>query len=277
MKKNVIFVIKEKVLNYAVMPEYGNVDYAITIDPGNKEDVASAYTYIADANAVSLALVLEINRTLSELELNSVVAFLFLPNYLSYGGQRPVFFTGPNEVLVNAARLSLSAALHQQGFDPSSLCTIKERLTTAAQLAETYSHQVENCLNGAADPDDLIFYDSSDVKDMQEAARLISETEVGMRQRSPEYRLFLQNQRLHSELSHLRTKYVHTLTELKYQREYNAILRTSHEAREIQNYYNAEYEALPLWFKRLGHLVKVLTGKRTFRSLFRDDVKKYKD
>ena len=42
-------------------------------------------------------------------------------------------------------------------------------------------------------------------------------------------------------------------------------------------WYYYEYEILPTWYKRLGHIVKVLMGKRTFRSLFSDKVKKYKD
>lgn len=45
---------------------------------------------------------------------------------------------------------------------------------------------------------------------------------------------------------------------------------------EIVTFYNYEYEILPLWFKRLGHVVKVLTGKRSFKSLFNNNVKKYK-
>jgi hypothetical protein len=33
------------------------------------------------------------------------------------------------------------------------------------------------------------------------------------------------------------------------------------------NWYQQEYEALPLWYKRFGQLIKVLTGKRTAKSL----------
>jgi hypothetical protein len=46
---------------------------------------------------------------------------------------------------------------------------------------------------------------------------------------------------------------------------------------EIVDFYKNEYEILPLWYKRLGHVIKVLMGKRTFRSLFNDNVKKYKE
>jgi hypothetical protein len=44
----------------------------------------------------------------------------------------------------------------------------------------------------------------------------------------------------------------------------------------IVEFYNYEYEILPLWYKKLGHIIKVLMGKRTFKSLFNDNVKKYK-
>jgi len=46
---------------------------------------------------------------------------------------------------------------------------------------------------------------------------------------------------------------------------------------EVINWYNHEYEILPLWYKQFGHIIKVLMGKRSFRSLFSDNVKKYKD
>lgn len=46
---------------------------------------------------------------------------------------------------------------------------------------------------------------------------------------------------------------------------------------QIKRFYYHEYEILPLWYKRFGHIIKVITGKRTFRSLFDDKVKKYRD
>ncbi|HEY2720893.1 MAG TPA: hypothetical protein VGI82_04170 [Chitinophagaceae bacterium] len=46
---------------------------------------------------------------------------------------------------------------------------------------------------------------------------------------------------------------------------------------ELLDWYNHEYEILPTWYKRIGHVIKVIMGKRTFRSLFNDNVKKRKD
>lgn len=48
------------------------------------------------------------------------------------------------------------------------------------------------------------------------------------------------------------------------------------ESKYLLDWYHYEYEILPLWFKQLGHIVKVLTGKRYFKSLFKDNVEKYK-
>lgn len=46
---------------------------------------------------------------------------------------------------------------------------------------------------------------------------------------------------------------------------------------ELLYFYKYEYEILPLWYKQFGHIIKVLRGQRTFKSLFKDNVKKYKN
>lgn len=46
---------------------------------------------------------------------------------------------------------------------------------------------------------------------------------------------------------------------------------------KLKKYYHYEYEILPLWYKRFGHIIKVIMGKRSLRSLFNDRVKKYKN
>ena len=46
---------------------------------------------------------------------------------------------------------------------------------------------------------------------------------------------------------------------------------------DVLSWYHKEYEILPLWYKRFGHIIKVIMGKRSFRSLFSDNVKKEKE
>ena len=45
---------------------------------------------------------------------------------------------------------------------------------------------------------------------------------------------------------------------------------------DIAEFYHYEYEILPGWFKKLGHIIKAVMGKRTWQSLYDDNVKKYK-
>ncbi len=41
------------------------------------------------------------------------------------------------------------------------------------------------------------------------------------------------------------------------------------ESKYLLQWYNREYEVLPLWYKQLGHIIKVFMGKRTLKSLFK--------
>lgn len=41
------------------------------------------------------------------------------------------------------------------------------------------------------------------------------------------------------------------------------------DANKIREWYEKEYEVLPIWYKRFGHIIKVVTGKRKFKSLFK--------
>lgn len=34
---------------------------------------------------------------------------------------------------------------------------------------------------------------------------------------------------------------------------------------ELQNWYNEQYEVLPLWYKRFGHIIKIISGKRNLK------------
>jgi len=38
----------------------------------------------------------------------------------------------------------------------------------------------------------------------------------------------------------------------------------------LKHWYTKEYEVLPLWYKQFGHIIKVFMGKRSFKSLFKD-------
>ncbi len=58
-----------------------------------------------------------------------------------------------------------------------------------------------------------------------------------------------------------------------------AVIRNKYkdDYENLFKWYHNEYEILPKWYKRFGHILKVLMGKRSFKSLFYDHVKKYKN
>ena len=58
--------------------------------------------------------------------------------------------------------------------------------------------------------------------------------------------------------------------ELKILAELFNINAAHNEMEYVLKFYHSEYEVLPLWYKRFGHIIKVLMGKRSFKSLFND-------
>jgi hypothetical protein len=81
---------------------------------------------------------------------------------------------------------------------------------------------------------------------------------------------FKQTSLLEAELKYLRSDLIN-------QKIYLQFFKDQDEAVKINQFYHNEYEILPLWYKKLGHIIKVLMGKRTFHSLFDNNVKKYKN
>lgn len=45
-------------------------------------------------------------------------------------------------------------------------------------------------------------------------------------------------------------------------RSYNNLLKDSSETNKILQFYHTQYEVLPLWYKRFGHIIKIAMGKR---------------
>lgn len=82
---------------------------------------------------------------------------------------------------------------------------------------------------------------------------------------------------LDEEVVALREKLSVVLSNMENQKIYLHLMREEDEANKINNFYYTEYEILPLWYKKIGHILKVIMGKRSFRSLFDNNVKKYKE
>jgi len=259
-----------------------NIYFSIRTDVSTVGALDQVYSEMEEQTAVRppLALTLNILAVPDAAAIRSITSFLFIPSYIRID-QRPVLLlTGGSEnLLSNCATLLTDYCISQGISDPVIHClcagSAGERWSfdSPDRLREHYGELLrsDRCYDN-----DLFYYASSN-EDLQTALSYLRQEEEGLRQRAPElFALLRSNDQMKKELNALHRKQAATDAELGYQREYLAILRSGHATREIQDYYTREYEILPLWYKQLGHLIKVLTGKRTFRSLFRDDVKKYK-
>jgi hypothetical protein len=191
--------------------------------------------------------------------------------------------SGKSPEMLSAAASELSGYLSLQGYPDHIIHILSSGATSASNACRLFLsvEELTFCykllLNSDSFYNNDIFFSGTPIM-WTAALAALKEAESDLARHYPRlYSLLGINSGLDRELHSLRIKQLATEAELANQRQYVGVLRSDHPTREIQDYYTKEYEILPLWYKRLGHIIKVLTGKRTFRSLYRDDVKKYKD
>jgi hypothetical protein len=106
-----------------------------------------------------------------------------------------------------------------------------------------------------------------DQKNLLQALEAIELAEKSIAKSHPHlHKLF----RLHQALSRQNEKLSNENKRLEIdvinQKQYLAVLRNEKEMEKIIHFYHSQYEVLPLWYKRFGHMIKLLTGKRKVRS-----------
>lgn len=263
-----------------------NIFFAIQPELLNEKTLKDAYTRIENS---PVPMALAFRPPLTQDQLRFVTSFLFLPSYL-YLNNRPVILLIADSQDALESSMSLCTYLETQGInDPfvpvllpagqwDDLSLLKPGchplFSSTTSVLEYHTHLLKSDVYY----NNSIFYYAMDGVGIQMVKAELIRAEKEFQQRSSRsYELASAYNRLEKEYNSLVNQHTATLSELSGQKQYIELLRSDHQAREIQEYYDREYEVLPLWYKRLGHIIKVLAGKRTFRSLYRDDVKKYKD
>lgn len=280
MINRVFFILEQGSIQGNLPLPDENMYYSIRADPSVPDALENAYRLIESSQLPGLALTLLIKTPLNAKTIRLFSSFLFLPAYLRIAGMPVIILAGGGEDLLREASASLSSYLSGQGFEELLIHTLPE-----AGNAPGYFRSVEELIVSynqllRHDPcfGNRIFFHASPEEPVASALAALQQADSSFFRESPQqYALIRANGLLEKELTVLRKKQAATEMELKHQQQYVEILRSDHAAKEIQDYYNREYEILPLWYKRFGQVLKVLTGKRTFKSLFRDGVKKYKD
>lgn len=284
---NRLFLIFDHLPGQAVyaLPPVDNVYLSIGVDPRVKGSLEQAYRHVgsnAGEGALSspFCLTVTIHDALDAEALRFITSFLFIPSYLTLWQKPVINLAGAFPDLLHETASSLARYLCGQGIGEPIINIVPESNMTF-HTSSTLVAGYESLLQTDRRHNNNIFYYVPAVNagdSLRSALLSLQQADLEFKQASPQlYALILANQALEKELHLLGAKYSGTEMELRHQKQYVEVLRSDHATKELQDFYNHEYEILPLWYKRFGHIIKVLTGKRTFLSLFRHDVKKYKD
>jgi hypothetical protein len=283
MINRIFFITENMNTSGSMLPPEENVYYSILVDPLEKGSLENAYAFFSQSALPPASLTINLRKPLPEESLRFITSFLFIPAYHRIGNDPVINLLGGNQEQLQQTASRLAGYLSSQGV---LSCSINELLPPGEPATpennqlfrdeHTLIQYYENLLHCDIYVKTNVFFYTSSKEACQSAFNSLQLAEMNFKEQSPAiYSLIRQNNQLEKELQSLHSLHAATATELKNQQQYVEILRSDHATKEIQDYYTNEYEILPLWYKRFGHVLKVLTGKRTFRSLYRDDVKKY--
>lgn len=275
------------------------VDYCIRFDNGTTD--VSALLQFAQGLPPEKKMAVYFPSTLIDKEnyeqhIDTLMAIFFQPAYYVWQN-RPVIFMEADALDGNSdffKQLKRHCVLHQY-TDLQQLYTVKRngpggwqsfspgtvfyhywdngKLPLSTYVTAWIS--VFNPGNAVLMPIHFVIDTSDNARQLDEMNNLLAaEKDLGD-QEDKQYRLAEKLYLQQMELLQLRDQISkHTTNEDNLQRYLD--IQRKDLARAL-DWYHYEYEILPLWFKRVGQVIKVIMGKRTFKSLFNDNVKKYTD
>ena len=220
---------------------------------------------------------------INDADLEKIIGLFFQPCYYLYNHQPIVFLQGNKTRLLNSCdRLVVKGK--KQGLNVSILEIKKNHPDDgdnqfAYQLPSpdlSYDLLINNWLANCTSDNiagEIHLLISEKEHDLSNIMDNIVRNEKALNE-TREYKLA----RLLYEKQRLIDDYKHDLdlkTEAENNSRLNMIIQKELAKENVQWYYN-EYEILPGWYKKFGHFVKVLMGKRRARSLFSNNAKKYR-
>ena len=213
----------------------------------------------------------------------AVVSFFFFKNYCRFG-QLPILLAeGSGFDRLNKMRDLIRQHAHAQGFQDVEIVMLqknndRELLIPATADESVIKYSYRKQLTSMYEGFESVFIILSNYEQVILVERYFNEEENLFQQQSPDlYNLKRANNELRERAEELDKLAKSLENENKALASHNSILRSGSQAKVLQRYYTHEYEVLPKWYKRFGHLIKVITGKRTFGSLFDKSQKKYRE
>lgn len=284
---NRIYFISQSIAEPDIeLPGTDDIYYFVMIDPAVPEDFNKAYKLLEEVKFQPIGVTMKIHEPLTDVTIQFVTSFLFIPSYLRSGYKKILNLTGNFSDQLAKAKDRLMDYFTAQGMGDEDII-INKILINEAQSSgclprlikfdESLPNYYDTILKAEKYCNNDVFILLRSPAELPSALTSLKLAENRFEEYAPQlFSLAVQHRKLEQEISLLERQNALARAELGYKQEHIDSLRSSHHARELQDYYNNEYEILPRWYKRFGHILKVITGKRTFRSLYRDDVKKYR-
>ena len=290
---NCIFILSENYTHFKNVPaaHTGNrVWLSFLANAGDGINLQGAYTFFSRNNIENFSISFRINHGTGNSFLQDLVAFLFIPSYCSINGKLPINLICNDSSLFEQTRAAMVNFCGEQGIENLVVNHLVD-YEPGYRQPENSPHPVSYLFNHTADlmTDyrsrlqsrniyNNIFYLRGSGNERHALYEMAEQEEEKVKIIHPAlYGIAVHIQSVLSENEYLKKKSSGMISELDNYKNHIAILRSSHQANELQQYYHNEYEVLPLWYKRFGHIIKVITGKRSFRSLFSDKIKKQND
>ena len=263
----------------------GNIYFQQLLHPGQTGKLQEAYAYFSGNRWRPFSVCVMATGSLDSRLLQSIAAFTFIPGYCSINNNIVVNILATDGTVFETCRQQLTTALEAQGIRR----LLVNHVSTAAHQGTGHGayplfdnidallQEYEKSLHTDPLPGRLFFFRAAENNTSRLLSGLCTLEEEFRASHPMAYAAAVQLQVRETEIADLEKKNEQLMLELNNYRLHLETIRSGHEAKLLQAYYDKEYEILPLWFKRAGHIVKVLTGKRRLLSLFNNQTKKYKD
>ena len=166
--------------------------------------------------------------------------------------------------------LPLPATIVQS--DKPGTFLLENHSVSAQILTEDFQRFYKNYLTQTYKAQDLFFVQSGQEIAIEESLKTITETEADFKQDNPylaELIGKLYSEKMQNKMLGLTAE--SQRQELAIMQELFLANAKNNEIQYILDFYHKEYEALPLWYKRFGHILKACMGKRSWRSLLQDE------
>ncbi|GGK78188.1 hypothetical protein ACD591_09265 [Rufibacter glacialis] len=242
------------------------------IDQYNLDKIKELYKIISESQLdVKFSLTLKIgSESLLKHSPFDIAAFFFLSKYKLASGNPVVNILSINDKEYDVTFSFLDKLSKEQGFGR----VICNRLTLynyidftdIRNLGSEKFDEIQKIISGRDWLNESNFFLGAQLytlKDLPEFIHEVERQEDNIVKSNPQlFKLFVLKVNLQKEVENLQSQ-VQYLTEcLCNEKTYNKFLKENHQGKLLQEYYDHEYEILPTWFKRVGHVIKYITGKR---------------